>query len=255
MSSLNVFSLILAIGTSFGLLWIIAAAPVVQRVRWLLAAWGTLILALIGSRTGFVLEHLQYFGSHTSEIFQFWLGGLTWEGALAGGLIALPLIAKIYQWPIRLVSDTLSRLVLPLSVAGWVACWWSGLGYGVPLADGTWWGLAVHDETGLVSLRTPVQPLAILSLIVFLGVLELGLNRSEKPGIRGAATLFIFGADMLLLSFMRADPAPAWLGLRFESWLAMVYTLLGLLGTIIYLIKNSFFLWLQRLKRQESKPL
>jgi prolipoprotein diacylglyceryltransferase len=191
-----------------------------------------------------------------NEIAQFWLGGLTWEGALAGGLISLPLIGELWQWPLALVTDTLSRLILPLSVAGWAACWWNGLGYGVSLDSGIWWGMAVRDETGLVSLRTPVQPVAILSLVVFLGVLELALSRRGKIGRRGAATLLLFSVDMLLFTFLRADPAPSFLGLRFETWLAMAYTLVGLLSTIDSFIKKPFAFklrWPQFLRKAERK--
>jgi Prolipoprotein diacylglyceryltransferase len=250
------FSLILAIGASFGLLWIVAAVPAAQRIHWLLATWIALLLALIGARAGYALEHLSYFSIHTNEILRFWLGGLIWEGALAGGLLSLPLIAKIWQWPFTLVADRMSRLLFPLGIAGWAATWWSGLGYGVPLDAGIWWGMNTRDEAGLVSLRTPVQPVAILSLIVFLGVLEMVCSRWEKRGRRGALTLFLFSADMLLLTFLRADPSPTLFGLRFESWLAMVYTLFGLLSTIDSFIKipiQPVLHWPRLSKKTERK--
>jgi hypothetical protein len=126
----------------------------------------------------------------------------------------------------------------------------------VPLDSGIWWGMTMRDETGLISLRTPLQPVAILSLLVFLGVLELALSRREKTGLRGAATLLIFSADMLLLTFMRADPAASWLGLRFETWLAMVYTLVGLLVTINSFIKKPIVItlnWPKFIRKPERK--
>jgi prolipoprotein diacylglyceryltransferase len=239
MSSIHVFSLILGIGASFGQLWVMIASPSAQRLHWLLAAWIVLLGGLIGARAGFVLEHISYFSTHTVEIPQLWLGGLTWEGALAGGMLTLPLIARLWRWPLNLVADRLSRLILPLSIAGWTACWWSGLGYGQALPDNFWWGMKMSDESGIVSLRTPVQPLAILSLVVFLGVLELWLNLREKPGLRGPTTLLVFSADMLLLSFLRADPSPFFIGLRIETWLAMVYTSVGLLFTIFNTLKKK----------------
>jgi prolipoprotein diacylglyceryltransferase len=239
MNSLHVFSLILGIGASFGLLWVMVSTPTAQRLHWLLAAWLTLIGALIGARAGFVLEHLPYFSARAIEMPQFWLGGLTWEGALAGGMLTLPLIARLWQWPLTLVSDRLSRLVLPLGLAGWTACWWSGLGYGQALQDNFWWGMKVSDESGVFSLRTPVQPLAILSLAVFLGVLELWLSLRDRPGRRGLGTLLVFSTDMLLFSLLRADPSPSLFGLRIETWLAMVYTSLGILFTIIRSLKNK----------------
>ena len=259
MSSLHFFSVILGIGASFGLLWILESAPTAQRIDWLLAGLLTVAGALIGARLGYVLEHLAYFSGHPDEMAQIWLGGLAWEGAFCGGVLTLPLVAKLWQWPLPVVLDRLSRLVLPLGVAGWAGCWLNGLGYGISLATPVWWQFPMLDESGQISLRTPVQPLAILSLIVFLGVLELGLRTSprEREGLRGWATLFIFSADMTLFTFLRADPAPGWLGLRFESWFAIIYTLLGILGTIGYLLKNTkVFPWRRPIKEnKESKPL
>lgn len=258
MSVLPVYSLILGFGASFGLLWITASSPAAQRLHWLLAAWIALLGTLIGARAGFVLEHWPYFSVHLSQMPQFWLGGLTWEGALAGGILCLPLVARLWQWPFSLVLDRLSRLILPLGMAGWLGSWWNGLAYGAALPEKVWWGLAVRDETGLVSLRTPLQPLAILSLAVFLGVLELWLSSSGRTGLRGCLTCLVFSADMLLFSFLRADPSPAWLGLRIETWCAMVYTLIGLLITITYFIKNikaSLTHGPVHVKEKESSPL
>jgi prolipoprotein diacylglyceryltransferase len=258
MSSVSFFSIILGIGASLGLFWILLSVPAAQRLQWLLAAWVAFIGALIGARGGYVLEHFPYFSAHTSEMAQFWLGGLTWEGALAGGLLTLPLIARLWQWPFFLVLDCLSRLLLPLGLAGWAGLWWSGLGYGVSLGNGIWWGMMTRDESGTFSLRTPLQPLALLGLIVFLGVLDLWLNRREITGLRGLMTFFIFSASMLMFSFLRADPAAGWLGLRFETWLAMVFTLLGASGTIIVFLKNNEALPLHQpfdAKKQERKPL
>jgi len=260
MSTYSLFSLLLGVGASFGLLWLTTAVPAAQRLHWLLAALLTLLGALIGARAGYVLEHLAYFSAHAGEMMRFWLGGLTWEGGLAGGLLTVPLVVRWWKWPFLLVIDQLSRLLFPLGVAGWAGCWLTGLGYGTSLGGNFWWGMQTLDESGQLSLRTPVQPVAMLSLLVFLGVLELWLSRhSETPrGRRGLATWLIFNATMLPFTFLRADPAPGWLGLRAETWLAMVYTLLGILGTIRFLLMKRNFSGFRKLFKgsgQESKPL
>lgn len=244
MSSLNLFTLILALGAGFGLLWVAASAPKAQRLHWLIAGWTVLLGALMGARIGFVVEHLPYYSKHLNEIPQFWLGGLNWQGALAGGLIAPPLIASAVHWKLELVEEHLSRLVMPLGIAGWAGLWVSGLGYGTKLEGTFWWAMPAVDESGVVSLRTPLQPIAILSLAVFLGVLELWLHQRKQPSLRAPLTFLIFSADMLLLSFLRADPAPMLFGLRIETWLAMIYTLAGIAITIKVLSsKRSFSLY------------
>jgi prolipoprotein diacylglyceryltransferase len=238
MGSIHVYSLILAIGASFGLLWVMAASPKAQRLHWVIAGLAALLGAFIGARLGFVVEHLSYYSRNLLEIPQFWLGGLNWQGAVAGGLAVLPLISRKGDWPLSLAAERLSRLVLPLAVAGWIGLWSSGLGYGASLDENLFWGMAAADESGVVALRTPTQPMAILSLIVFLGVLELWLNLRDRPRLRAPLTFLIFSADMLLFSFLRADPVPPLFGLRIESWIAIIYTFAGIVSTI-YVLRLS----------------
>lgn len=239
MTSANAFSLILAIGASFGLWRIALASPSAQRIQWLLAGLVSLAGALLGARAAYVLEHLHFYLLNPGQIVQFWQGGLSWIGALAGGVALLPLAARIWQWPFWLLLDRLSRLVLPLGIVTWLACWQSGSAYGLSLTEGTWWGIRALDESGQIGLRSPVQPLAALSLLVFLGLLEGLLAKTKISGLRGSLVLLVLSADMLLFTFLRADVSQTWLGLRIETWAAMVYTLLGIVSTMVLLLKNK----------------
>lgn len=229
------FSLILGIGACLGLFWVAESSPSGQRIPWLLAAWLALLGALLGARLAYVLEHLTYFSAHAGAILQFWRGGLAWEGALAAAVAIFFLIRQLWGWPLPLVADRLSRLLLPLALAAWAAMWLNGLGYGVTLTENVWWGMPAADASGVFQLRTPVQPLALVSLLVFGSVLEFWLRaRERRSGVRALATWIIFNADMLLFSLLRADPAPAFFGGRVETWMALLYTFLGILGTIYF---------------------
>jgi phosphatidylglycerol:prolipoprotein diacylglycerol transferase len=239
MTLFNGFSLLLAIGASFGLFQIALESLRSQRNAWLLAGSLTLFGSLVGARLGYVLENLHYFGAHAGQIAAFWLGGLTWEGALAGGLLALILEKKIWQWSFFSLLDRLSLLLLPVGIAGWLGCWLTGVAYGQTLPNGVWWGIHTLDESGTLALRVPVQLLAAISLAVFLGFSELIIQRGKVTGWRGSLLTLIFSADMLLFSFLRADPAQTWLGLRFESWAALVYTVLSSAAILWILYKKG----------------
>jgi len=236
MPSLNPFSLILALGASFGLFRIALASKSAQRLDWLLVGLFTLVGALIGSRLGYTLLHISYFMAHPVEIAQFWLGGFTWEGALGGGLLFLFFAKLIWQWPFLNLLDRISLLLLPMGLAGWLGCWLTGAGYGQILTTGSWWGIQTLDETGTSALRTPVQPLAAISLVVFMGFAELLLYPSQTTGKKGFVAGLIFSADMLLFSFLRADPTLTWQNLRIETWAAMLYTLAGAVALICLLL-------------------
>jgi len=239
MTSANAFSLILAIGASFALWRVALASPSAQRNHWLTAGLISLTGALLGARTAYVLEHFYYYSLNPGQIVQFWQGGLSWIGALAGGVVILPLSTLLLQWPFWLLPDRLSRMVLPLGIATWLACWQSGVAYGIALTDGTWWGIRALNESGQIGLHSPVQPLAALSLLAFLGLLEWLLAKTKITGLRGSLVFLVFSAHMLVFTFLRADTAQTWLGLRIESWAAIVYTLLGIVSTIIIWLKQK----------------
>lgn len=254
----HLFSLLLAIGASLALWRVALASPSAQRPQWLLAGWIVLLGALLGARLAYVLEHLPYYTLNPDQIIQFWQGGLSWIGVLPGALLLIPLVGKVWQWNFGYISDRLSVMLLPLSVATWLACLLEGSAYGAALPAGTWWGMRVLDASGVSTLRSPVQPIAALSLLVFLGLAELLLRSSSRPGLRTSLLIAIFGTDMLLFTFMRADPAQTWLGLRIESWAAIVTTFCAILSTISILGFTKRFpspRWLKKKTVLESKVL
>lgn len=232
MNSLSFASAIIGLGASLGLFRIAWASPSGQRNPWILSGLISLLGALIGARLFFVLEHLSFFSIHPGDVLQFWLGGLSWPGALAGAVAIIPLSARIWQWKFSDLLDRVSLIVLPLAVSAWLACWLSGTAYGQPLPEGSWWGITVMDEAGQMALRNPVQPLAALSMITFIGFLEYMSGKIQTSGLKGISICLVFCADMLLFSFLRADPAPIWHGLRIETWAAIVYTLMGIIAVI-----------------------
>ena len=218
---MNFFSLFIGLGASLGLLRVLQVSPAATRLRWLSAALITLIGSLIGARIGFLIAFHQYFAEHPREMVRFDLGGLSWPGAMAGALLFAWLGTRLLGFSPADGFDRLSRMLLPVAVAVWLGAWLSGVAYGQPLPAGTWWGLQAPDESGLVSLRVPVQPLAILSLLLVLLVCE-GLTRHvKKKGVKAAWLFFAFSVHSLLFSFLRYDSVQTLFGLRLDSWAAI----------------------------------
>ena len=54
----------------------------------------TLIIGITGARLYYVMFNWEYFGSHISEIWQIWQGGLAIHGGIIFGLITLAIFAK-----------------------------------------------------------------------------------------------------------------------------------------------------------------
>lgn len=188
-----------------------------------------LLGGLVGSRVGYVAASWLYYRDHMLESLQFYRGGLSWPGALAGGLLALAAVAAINRMPLPELADNLAPLLATLGVSAWLGCWVTGCAYGV--ASQTWWSLPSTDEWGVVAGRWPVQIFgALLTVGLFALIERLAEAVKLKPGYRALASLLGLSLILLATSWLRADPALTWNGMRLEAWAALVYLLLSLAG-------------------------
>lgn len=224
------YSLWVGIGASLGLWRMARSAEAANANRWVNAGWLVLLLALVGARTSYVLQNQAYFALHLLEMPMFWLGGLTWPGAVLGGLMAAGILVVEYRSPRTgklspgWLGDSLYPLLPPLAVSAWLGCWQAGIGYGPLAPQGAWWALRVMDQDGLFQPRWPLQPLAAISLLVLFALLERW--HEQTRGVWAAGRLAVLGLNLLLLhllvfSLLAADPWPAWNGLRLDTWLAL----------------------------------
>jgi prolipoprotein diacylglyceryltransferase len=226
----KVYSLLVGIGASFGLLQVARLAPKHQAGRWVNAGLWVLAGSLIGARLAYATFNTPYFYNHPQEIPLFWLGGLAWPGAVFGGVLAMLCLATILKIPFALAADRLAPLIAPVAIMAWLGAWQVGAAYGLAVPDGAWWGVRVTVEDGSTLLRLPLQELAAGTLALYFAWLEM---RSLKlPGARSGLSLFGLAMNLLIFSFLRGDPAPAWDGLRPDTWAAFIMAALSLGYTI-----------------------
>jgi prolipoprotein diacylglyceryltransferase len=208
--------------------------PPKQVNAWLNAGLLVLALALVGARLSYVWTNWSYFAAHPIEIPQFWLGGLTWPGAVAGLIPALVTLLVQYRalrsrpggdehLPSGWLGDRLYPLLPPLAITAWIGSWQVGSAYGSQLPPGTWWGVPSLDESGAASLRFPLQPLAALTLLAFFWLLETRVKPLHPAGKLSGLALGGFLLHLLIFSLLRADPSPTWCGLRVDAWFAILY--------------------------------
>lgn len=216
------YSLMLGLGAVVGLAWVAWRAPSGRALSMVDAGLWTLAGALLGGRAAYIALNWGYYQAQPLEIPQVWLGGLSWFGALLGGLLALAMLALFTDWLFGELADATLPLLAALTVGAWLACWVDGCAYGPPA--NSWLGLPSRDEWGVIALRLPVQLVgALLSLAVFWTLDRADVRRLF--GVDGlAAALAVSGvaAVILVLSFLRADPAQTWRGLRLDAWGALV---------------------------------
>jgi prolipoprotein diacylglyceryltransferase len=236
---MNLFSLILGAGGSIALLRILQNSPAAQRFRWLMAGLFSMVGALLGARIGFAAAYHSYFSIHTQEIMHVTLGGLSWPGALAGGILFACLALLLFRLPLLIGLDHLSRMLLPIAAAIWLGGWQTGIAFGQLLPSGTWWGLMFRDESGLTALRVPVQPAAVISLLVVLGLIEWLMRQIQKEGLKAGVSFFVLSLHSLLFSFMRYDSVQSLLGLRLDTWAAIFFSIISSLFLAIILIRKK----------------
>ncbi len=236
---MTLFSLILGAGGSIALLRLLQHSPADRRFRRVTAGVFSLAGALLGALIGFTAAYHIYFSTHTAEISRLTQGGLSWPGAQAGAILFACLSLLIFRLPFLEGLDRLSRMLLPLATAVWLGGWQAGIAFGQLLPPGTWWGLMIRDESGLTALRVPVQPAAVVSLLLILGSTELLMRQVKKEGLKAGVTYFVLCLHSLLFSFMRYDSVQRVFGFRLDTWAAVFFSASACIFLVIILIKKK----------------
>lgn len=241
---MNTWLLFQALSSPFSLLVTFGAACGLGLVAWqswegkdfyLRAGLGSLLLSLIGARGGYVLVNLDYFLSQWREIPQVWLGGLSWPGGVAGGLIGLVLASVIAQHPMGKLLDAYLPLLATLALSIGLITLSLGVGYG-PLSD-AWWAVPVRDEFGVSQPRWPIGLVGngLLAGAFFSLAFPLkSLAWMSVPGRRGSLGLLFLGGFAAVVSALRVDAGIFIQGLRWEAWAALMISLIGLCSFIWY---------------------
>jgi len=232
------FSLFLALGAFSGLILAGWRAPQKEVTRFLDAGLGILLGALISGRALTVAAGWSYYQSHPKEIIQVWLGGLSGVGALAGSVLAIFILASLLKYPIGLLADMFLPLAGTLAVTAWLGCWVNGCSYG--WTSSAWWALPAPDEWGLLDRRVPVQLLGAIFSLLLIWLLDMAGKRFSIKGL--GATLGLFGLSTVVfgLSFLRADPALTWSGLRLEAWGSAGLMFISALIVVVSLLRWKF---------------
>ncbi len=219
----SVFPLLVGGGATLGLWQVMRAAPHWQASRWVNFGIITLISSLLGARLLFVLFSAAYFASRPLDIPQVWMGGLSWSGALLGGVLAIVALSYLRHIPLPVVADRMAPMVPPLAIAVWIACWQAGCAYGPLSPAGMPLAVPAISESGEYALRFPLQPAAASTLLAYFVWLESRSAPFTKPGQKAGLTGLGLSLNLLVFSFFRADSAPLWAGLRPDSWSALLF--------------------------------
>lgn len=215
------FSLIVGLGATLGVWQVARSAPPRETSRWVDAALFSLLLALLGARMMYVALEWPYFAGQPLEMFQIWLGGFAWPGALLGWLAGVGLAALLWRKPFSAVADGLSPMLVPLSAGILLGCWGSGCAYAPALPQGDWRGILAPDERGILAPRLPLQPLLAMGYIGFAALVTALLRPPRSSGLYASFLLLGLALTAFITALASSQPTRQAGGLPLDAWFAL----------------------------------
>ncbi len=194
-------------------------------VIWLVAG------GLIGARLFDALFYeWWYFKNNPLEILAFWQAGLSWHGALLGGLAALWWWNKRHR---ESIMNILGMLVPALALGqalGRFGNYFNQELYGLP--TNLPWGIPISPELRPLEYLTspyfhPVFLYEFVGLLMIFGFLWRRRQRVSSSE-QLVSYLVLTGLLRFAMEWLRLDNQPILLGLRMGMWLAIISVLVGL---------------------------
>lgn len=211
-----------------------------------LGLW-TVIGGILGGRLGHVLAHLSTYSEDWIRALRIWEGGLSFHGAVLGGLLVLGIFAVTQRR--KEVSHSFWELadVVTLGIAlglafGWAGCLLGGCGYGIP---GEGFGfLNLPDIHGIEANRFATQIFSLgVALLLFVAF---WLLRRRWP-FAGAAFLMLVlltFASQFFLESKRYDEAIYVGPWRLQQVFDLSFALVAAVGLLV--------LWWQAREAEEE---
>ena len=196
------------------------------------------IAGIVGSRLYYVAIawEQERFYADPLRIVASWEGGLVFQGAILGAVLALLVFVRRHHLPLLLVLDIGAvGIVLGHAIGRW-ACFFGGCCYGKPTTLP--WGVQFPF------LDEPVHPTMIYESFANLIIFAVLWNVDKRKPYRGltfALYLIMYSTVRFLDEFLRGDPAEVIAGLRLAQWVC--------LGTIV---AGGLVLLYARRGRQEA---
>jgi phosphatidylglycerol---prolipoprotein diacylglyceryl transferase len=191
---------------------------------------------LIGSRILYIMLHWQYYAGQPVKLIFTQFEGLTFYGALFGGILALLIWSYWRKISFLKMADLLAPYLALGYAFGRVGCFLNGCCYGK--AASVPWALPINMSDPV--LRHPVQLYAVIGgLIIFLA---LKLLRPKRPfvGFIALALLALYGMLRFINEFFRHGyEASFGLTLAQIFSLALFILALATIALICYLLPNA----------------
>jgi phosphatidylglycerol:prolipoprotein diacylglycerol transferase len=220
--AIHPYGLMLAVGALCGI-WL--SSRIARRVK--MAAEivvdlgiAVLVAGIVGARLAYVLLHYSDYAGDWAGVFRIWDGGLTYFGALALGVPAGALFARLRRTRFLLLSDVAAPgIALGYGIAR-IGCLLHGCCYGKPAH---FLGIRIHPDGDMSRLIGPVHPTQIYSALAAFataGILIWLWRRRRWDGVVFITYAMLYGLYRFLIEFLRwsTPDMVGWWGLTWAQW-------------------------------------
>jgi prolipoprotein diacylglyceryl transferase len=199
-------------------------------------------LGIVGARLYHVFTHpTDYFyaGANLARVFFIWEGGNAIFGALIGGALGAWLgcrVAGIRFWSF---ADALAPAMLIAQAIGRLGNWFNHELFGLPTTLP--WGLEIESTNAAFPIGLPettlFHPVFLYEIVwnvlgAFVILFLEGRVRLQWGKAFGVYLIW-YGLGRAYLESIRIDPSEMFLGLRSNSWAALLAVLIGVLLIIV----------------------
>lgn len=192
--------------------------------------------AILGARVFHIVDNLNYYLAHPSQLITPQLEGLAVFGAITGGLAAAIIYARIKKFPTLKLLDA-GAVGIPLAqVIGRVGCLINGDSFGPPTTLP--WGLVYTHPNAMAPLGVATHPTPVYEMvwnIMAFTLLWKLRTRVRTDGVIFFLYLGIYSFGRFFISFLRVNNDML-LGLR-EAQVVSVIGLAIAIPALIYLLK------------------
>ncbi|MDP3836641.1 MAG: prolipoprotein diacylglyceryl transferase [bacterium] len=198
-----------------------------------LSVW-VIVGGLLGARLYEVFLEFSYYASSPISIFKIWEGGLAIHGGIIGGALALFLFAKRHHYDALILAAIIVPGLALGQAIGRFANWFNQELFGLPTSLP--WGIPIsfiNRPIGYESFQY-FHPTFLYeslgSLIIFFVLIYL-INRFSVLNYRRqmlivAIYLIAYSLLRFTLEFIKIDPTPMLLGLRWPQIASLIFIIL-----------------------------
>ncbi|MHB8070918.1 MAG: prolipoprotein diacylglyceryl transferase [Candidatus Cryosericum sp.] len=200
-------------------------------------AIAAVIGGILGARVGWIATSptVLWYLAHPLRIFAIWEGGLSYFGAILGGVVAADWMIRRRRLRFWQIADIAAPMLALSFGIGKIGCWLNGCCHGTITTS--WLGVVFTDplsECELLGQRIwPTQLFNSASGFIVFGIL-LWVVRNHKSyeGEVFVWYLYLYGATSFLVEFYRYIPVHL-LGLSPNQWTALVIIPTGYIASRI----------------------